>query len=154
MLRKVESVCVCVERKEGKHTNWNGDIQRVQCTLLWGKVCDSLGGQRGEGGMCNETLVTYRPGPAVNGFVYIDCDSGSTWYLNSEGEEGREQGWREGGREEGDISLPKPVLIYPVPLSLKQGPILENATELALNGSDGAQEKGLIQPTLYSHSKT
>lgn len=49
------------------------EIFREHSTQCSGVMCvRPLGGQWGEGEMCNGTPVTYRPGLVVDGFVYID----------------------------------------------------------------------------------
>lgn len=62
-------VCVCGEKKALNEMEiFSG--RSAQCSGA--KCVTPPGGQWGEGEMCNGTPVTYRLGPAVDGFVYID----------------------------------------------------------------------------------
>lgn len=64
--------CVCVSVR-GENTLNEMEIFRERSAPCSGVKCVTpSGGQWGEGEMCNGTPVTYRPGPAVDGFVYID----------------------------------------------------------------------------------
>lgn len=47
-------------------------LSRCSASCSGVKCVTPLGGRRGEGEKCNGTPATYRLGPAVDGFVYID----------------------------------------------------------------------------------